>query len=218
MKNVYLSHLLCDSTPLYGGYGSVAIRPEKKIALGDSCNTHCLSFPNHAGTHIDFPYHFDDEGKKLTDYSPEFWIFTNPYVVYVYAQHDELIDLDDNNLQKIPEGTDFVIFKTGFQKNRPLDTYYKHNPGLNTGLAKRLRNRCPQIRAVGMDFISASSFQKREVGRLVHKEFLVENEILLIEDMDLSEISGPIKKLVCLPLRVEGLDGSPVTILAILEK
>ena len=40
--------------------------------MGDSCNTMHLSFPNHSGTHIDFPCHFDKDGKNLNDYPASF--------------------------------------------------------------------------------------------------------------------------------------------------
>ena len=66
-----------------------------------------------------------------------------------------------------------------------------------------------------MDFISLTSYQNREIGREAHKNFLGgNNPILLVEDMDLSKIENTPRKLICVPILVHGLDGSPVTIIA----
>ena len=47
----------------------------KEMIKGDSCNTINLAFPNHSGTHIDFPYHFNSDGKTLNDYPATYWQF-----------------------------------------------------------------------------------------------------------------------------------------------
>jgi len=72
---IYLSYPLSEKTPLYGGEKGVTLFQDRKQSEGASCNTMNWSFPNHAGTHIDAPYHFDSSGKQLCDYPPEFWIF-----------------------------------------------------------------------------------------------------------------------------------------------
>ena len=66
-----------------------------------------------------------------------------------------------------------------------------------------------------MDFISLTSFQNRELGRESHRSFLGgEHPILLIEDMDLSQLSTSPLSIQCLPLLIYGLDGAPVSIIA----
>jgi kynurenine formamidase len=66
-----------------------------------------------------------------------------------------------------------------------------------------------------MDFISLTSYQNRELGREAHRMFLGgDRPILLIEDMDLSKIMNSPKSISCIPLLINGLDGSPVTIIA----
>ena len=79
----YLSHYLSEKTPLYGNGKGIHFVPDKEIERGDSCNTANLSFPNHSGTHIDFPYHFNSTGKTINDYPTEYWQF----------DHVETIDL-----------------------------------------------------------------------------------------------------------------------------
>ena len=71
----YLSYPLSEKTPLYGNDTGIQISSDKNIINGDSCNTMNLAFPNHSGTHIDFPYHFNPDGKTIEDYPAEFWQF-----------------------------------------------------------------------------------------------------------------------------------------------
>jgi kynurenine formamidase len=66
-----------------------------------------------------------------------------------------------------------------------------------------------------MDFISLTAYQHRELGRAAHKAFLGgEHPILLVEDMDLNQLSSQPKSIVCAPLLMKGADGAPVHIIA----
>jgi len=208
-----LSHFINSETPLYGGEKLILISINKSIKKGDSCNTKTITIPNHTGTHIDFPNHFSNEGKTINDYSPKFWIFQHLFILNYTPEPAEIIDLCDR-VDEIPSDTDFLILKTGFQQHRKSDTYWQLNPGLSPKLAGKLRQRCPNLRVTGFDFISLSSYQNREIGREAHREFLIKHDILIIEDMDLSRVNGHIAKLICLPLLIDGIDGVPVTIIA----
>lgn len=212
-KYVYLSHFISNATPLYGGALEISIISTKQIKKGDSCNTLQLSFPNHVSTHVDFPKHFSDGGKSINDYKPEFWIFQAVTVVDYHAAPGEIISITPL-LEKIPRHTDLLLLRTGFQRVRHTQQYTQENPGLAPESAEALKQRCPTLKAVGMDFISASSFTNRTAGREAHKQFLLEHDILLIEDMNLENITGEIKKVMGFPLLVQDADGVPVTIVA----
>ena len=209
---IYLSHFIDVDTPVYGGGKRIIIGSDKSISKGDSANTTSLSFCNHIGTHIDFPRHFSDDGKTINHYSPEFWIFNKPFILEYMVKKNEIINID-KEINEIPYETDFLIIKTGFQKFRGDEKYWKYNPGLAPNFALKVRKRCPHLKVIGFDFISASSFQNRELGRKAHKEFLINNDILIVEDMDLSKANNKINKIICLPLMIDNIDGSPVTII-----
>ena len=81
MRTKYLSYFIDSSTPLYGGAKDIIIKNKTSIGNGDSSNTMILNIPNHAGTHIDFPLHFIENGKSCNDYKSDFWIFNNPYLL-----------------------------------------------------------------------------------------------------------------------------------------
>jgi arylformamidase len=210
----YLSYFMDENTPLYGGEKGVTVQPDRVISNGDSANTKRLHFHNHSGTHIDYPNHFFDKGLKSEDYAADTWIFEHPFLMHIPAEANEIISLTQYRLDSIPEDTDFLIIKTGFWAYRSEEKYWKNNPGLSPDLADQLRSRLKGLKVLGMDFISVTSYQNRELGREAHRSFLkAEDTILLVEDMDLSSVQDSPNQLMCFPLMIKGLDGSPVTII-----
>lgn len=203
-----------DNTPLYGGYYGVKMQNLRSIENGDSANTKLLEFCNHSGTHIDFPNHFSIQGKVVEDYDANFWIFNSPYFIEIEAIDNQIIDLTIEQIHAIPQNVDFLILKTGFSKFRNEERYWKSNPGIAPELASKLKLRCPNLRLLGMDIISLTSFGDRPLGRISHNKFLIDNNILIVEDMFLDNLISQPKKIYCLPLLRKGLDGSPVTVIA----
>jgi len=211
----FLSYFINEQTPLYGGEKAIFFEKRNQIVEGASSNTEYLKFPNHTGTHIDFPKHFSDSGKTINDYLPSFWKFNRVYTIDYPASQKEILSHNILEDLQIPEDTEFIIINTGFGKYRNEENYWKNNPGLAPELAGILKARCPNLRVVGFDFISLSSFQNRMLGREAHKEFLIKNNILIIEDMNLTVIKDKnVKSIIALPLMIEEADGVPVTIIA----
>ena len=188
-KFQYLSYFLDDKTPIYGGDSGIDIIKLNDISKGDTANTKRISFHNHSGTHIDFPNHFLENGKFSSNYDADFWIFKNPYVVKVNPSEDEI-------------------------KYRGSKKFWNNNPGISPNLANLLKLRCPNLRVLGMDTISLTSYQNRELGRESHRKFLGENDILLVEDMNLKNLNSQPVELMCFPILIKEVDGCPVTIIA----
>ncbi len=217
MKIVWLSHILGESTPLYGGSTDLEILPDKQIECGDSCNTSFFKFPSHSGTHVDAPYHFVSQGKTIDDYPPQTFIYNLPVIVDIEMPADLLIRPEDIKTE-LPHSSDLIIIRTGFEKRRGTDSYWKAAPGLAPELAGYFTRHCTGLRAVGMDFISISSLQHRETGRKAHRTFL-ENEILLFEDMRLEDMAerSKLTKVIALPVRFNKGDGSPCTVIGYVD-
>src|SRR5690348_11328436 len=57
-----VSVALADGMPTYPGNPPFELQPVKRIANGDSSNVSRLVVGTHAGTHVDAPRHFFDEG------------------------------------------------------------------------------------------------------------------------------------------------------------
>lgn len=211
-KITLLSHALAAKTPLYGGADRIKLIQQKSLNNGDSCNKMLWQFPNHAGTHIDAPLHFLKKGKSIADYAPGSWIFNKvSLIMMAKIKPDQIIKSSDIGISKDCE---LFLIKTGFEKYRRTDTYWKNSPGIHPEVAVFLKKQMPSLKAIGVDFISISSLADRKLGREAHRSFLSKN-ILLIEDMRLSALKGGLETVIVSPLLVEGADGSPCTVFGI---
>jgi arylformamidase len=220
MKKIFLSYSLSPSSPSYGNSDPLKLEKTKDLSCGDSCNQLRFTMSNHLGTHIDSPSHFDAGGKTIDQYPPEFWFFKRVALLEITARPGELIEIEPF-MTNIPRDTDALLVKTGFCYKRTEQVYWENNPGISAKSGVFLRANFPQLKVIGLDVISLSSYAHRAEGRLAHKEFLgadrAGNPILIIEDMDLTQLKLTPSSLVVAPLRGDGFDGAPVTVFAELE-
>ena len=217
MSWIWLSHFLNNETPTYGNSGGIKINVNQSKKSGDSCNSHNLSFPNHVGSHVDVPYHFIDEGKKIDSYNPNDWIFENPYLIeYQINSNNNLIGKELLHSVEKKNNYDLLLIRTDFESCRGDTDYWENGPGLSSEIGVIIKDYFPNLKAIGIDFISISSFQNREIGRKAHVE-LLGRDIRLFEDLSLKniDVSIEIKKVIALPLIFSGGDGSPVSIIAL---
>jgi arylformamidase len=213
-----LSHQLNHQTPTYGNRDKFTINPTSQIKKGNSANSSSWYFSsNHIGSHADMPRHFFNDGKSLTDYSANDWIFNRVQLIDVPLNQGVLIGPEHISGQ-IATNTDLLLIRTGFEQYRGQDKYWNDNPGLKPELSVWIKENRPSIRALGFDFISLSSWQHRGVGKKAHQEFLKETNgqpaIWIFEDISLKCVKKDIIRILVAPMLVEGADGSPVTIFA----
>ena len=215
-----LSYYIDSTTPLYGDSKGISFTKEKEIINGDSCNTMNLEFPNHCGTHIDLPCHFNLGGESLSDYPASYWEFNNIDLIDLSGQVNdgEIIGTELFTNYKNSK-TELLLIKTGYGKYRGTKKYTLTPPGLSSDLSSLFRANFPKLRCIGMDLISISSYVNREEGRKAHHAFLNPQNgkpILLIEDMKL-EYTGPFRKIIVAPLLIDKADGAPCTIFGYLN-
>jgi arylformamidase len=209
MQPIYLSHFIETSTPVYGGAeNTIKIYPERSIEKGDTSNNLSVQFPLHIGTHIDFPYHFSKDGKKCHDYPASFWIFNK--IGFLNC----LIDDVENKLDELPMDLEILILKTDFGNNRNEAMYWKEQPIIPAYFAELFKNKFPNIRVFGFDLISLTSKLDREEGKKAHINFLINNDILVLEDMNLSKLYTTPEHIYIAPLQIHSADGVPCNIIA----
>jgi len=217
---IWLSHITSENTPAYGGGSGFKIHKEKQTLNGDSCNTVSFEMSNHIGSHVDAPNHFIHSGKTVDDYYPEDWMFFKPLVIDIELSVDRLININKLEVSLPSEivDADFVIVNTGIGKFRDTDEFWKNSPIFSPELCDYLISRFPSFKALGMDAISLSSMNDRVLGRVAHKEFLGKG-IRIFEDLNLSEFSKSqsLRKVIALPFRFKNADGSPVTVIGLLD-
>ncbi|MCZ2443746.1 MAG: cyclase family protein [Flavobacteriales bacterium] len=216
----FLSYELRPDLSNYGGAEGVEISSIRSIKKGDSSNNSMLYLPSHTGTHIDYPYHFIDSGKTGSSYDPDDFVFDHVAIIDLsdLEPDDYLIrpeHLSTHNQNQNSDAT-LLLIKTGFCYKRDKEVYWKYNWGFAPESASHLKALFPSLRAIGFDLISLSSYQQREVGRKAHRAFLGTEQMLIVEDMDLKELSVHHKpeQVIISPLRFLSADGAPVTVWA----
>lgn len=225
MKNyIRLSHIISQSTPAYGDRDRVFIRDNSSILKGDTANSSCWIFSNnHIGTHIDSPRHFAADGMKTQDFPIQDFFFNKIKLVNISCTEGILIGIKDFESveNEIQNDVELLIIRTGYEEYRDNSKYWNDSPGLAAELADYFRGKFPNLRCVGFDFISLTSWNYRPEGRISHKAFLCPDNgarpLLVVEDMSLSHIKSSIMSAVIAPLYVEDGNGGAVTIFAELE-
>ncbi len=209
LKTTFLSFELNEKSPVYGGKDDkLKIKKTNQIKEGKTSNNLHLSFPNHLGTHIDFPRHFSDKGKTLSNYPASFWIFNK--VGFLNCSIDKV----PNMIENLDSSIEILILKTGFGQNRGKEIYWKNQPVIPAHYASLLKKKFQRIRVFGFDMISLTSLNNKEEGKKAHVNFLIDHDILILEDMNLAKINTTPDTIILSPLQIENADGVPCTVIA----
>jgi arylformamidase len=155
-----------------------------------------LHMSSHTGTHIDAPTHYLDTGDSI-DTVPFESLIGGCRVVDVSKAGSRITEA---HLAGKIEGAERLLLKTAFSGK---DIFLEDYPCLSLDAAVFITS-CG-IRCIGIDSPSIESFN---CDRSVHRE-LLNVGCIIIELLDLSEISSGEYEMVALPLRLKGLDGSP---------
>ena len=218
---VLLSYPLGPNSPVYPGIRPVAVEPQRSMERGDVCNTYEVRFNNHSGTHLDAPNHFNPDGPKVSDLSLEDFVFERPLLLDVPKGERELITADDlrPHLGAMKEA-DALLLRTGFFKvraERPR-VYCARNPALSPKAAEIILVETP-IRAVFIDSISIGpawdAHASVETHRILCGFGMGDGRfVLAVEDVNLGALNFEPKRVLALPLLLEGIDSAPCVVIA----
>ncbi len=211
-----LSHILTPTTPAYGGGGGLKVQVERSIDQGDSCNQVHLSLSNHLGSHVDAPQHFLKDGMTVDDYDIKDWFFYKPYLIDIAAKEEQLIGIAQFELVlKGCQDADILLVRTGFEAFRNEKKYWAHSPAIKPDVSVYLTKRLPSLKAIGVDTISLTSYQHRDLGRQAHRSFFGVG-LRIFEDLAMAEVpAGLLKLVISFPLLFDNADGAPCTMAAL---
>lgn len=173
------------------------------IANGDEANVTRIQMAVHTGTHIDAPCHFIDGAGTVEDISIDL-LTGRAYVLHV----DDNVDLITKDLlenSSIPPRTKRVLFRTRNSKhwNSSHSKFDESYVGLDAEGAAYLIQR--GVKLVGVDYLSVAPYSDTSPTH----ETLLGAGIVIVEGLDLSEVSQGRYTLYCLPLKIAGADGAP---------
>lgn len=205
-----------EETVLDPGLKGPRVIERSRITDGNSSNTSYIELFAHTGTHIDTPWHFNEYGKKILDFSVGEFVFHNVALIDIPKEANNPIKWEElTPFSDHFEIADALLIRSGFgirRKENP-ESYMRDTPGISVEAAEKL-SEFTNLKCIGVDFISIENVGKaRQVGYPVHHALLDRPEsIILLEDANLSALRDKnISRLYLFPLRIEGLEASPVT-------
>ena len=199
MKIIDISRRLENGMPVWPGDTSFQYEVAWSKAESGSVNVGSLSMSTHTGTHVDAPFHFDDNGKRIIDLDINLYI--GPVRVLDMSEKESIgaRDLGDINL----EGFQRVIFKTSSWKNS--NEFPVSIPYLEADLGPYLAEK--GIKLIGVDVPSVDPIDSKELH--AHHS-LNKNGIHILESVLLDKVEPGDYELIALPLALAQGDGSPV--------
>lgn len=208
MRIYDVSLTITPSMPTWPGDSPLEFQRSSKIEAGDSANVTRIGMSVHTGTHVDAPYHFLSDGKTV-EHLPLNHLTGRAYVLHL--PDVDLITAEVIKNADIPTRTRRVLFKT---RN---STYWSQGEqdfqpdfvGISQDGAEYLVNR--GIKLVGIDYLSVAPYRQ---SKHTH-EVLLQAGVIIVEGLDLSEVSQGRYTLYCLPLKLAGSDGAPARVILI---
>ena len=184
--------------PVWPGDPPFTMTPAQRVADGDTSNVSNLSLNTHCGTHIDAPWHYEEEGARLHEIDHALF-FGEALVIDVGgAKHIGVKHLGKDPLPAR------VLFRT---KNSriPADSPFREDfVAVESDAARRLVDE--NVRLVGIDYLSIGPYSQE--GRCTH-HILLHNGIVVVEGLRLEQVGPGVCSFVVLPLALLEADGSP---------
>lgn len=195
-KYIDLSILLTKNTPVFPGEPNIVFKQHANIKE-NTYNEHQITINTHFGTHMDFPYHMIDDGKKSSDFDLEKFIGKG-----------KVIDINNLDLNSIKDEDVFLLYSGHIEKG--IDNLFKDVPVLDEELVDFLIAKKPKM--ILLDIPTPDKFPYP-----IHKKILG-NDILIVENVCNMQLLIDKKfKVYAIPLNFEKFDGSPCRVFAEVE-
>lgn len=164
-----------------------------------SVNIGKLTMSTHMGTHIDAPFHFDDNGLKVLDLPVDLFI-GRARVIDVTG----CLTIGCKELEQLDfGGVERILLRTGSRDN--LTVFPDQFPVLRADIGPLLKER--GVRLVGVE---APSVDPEDSKTMDAHHALNDNGVMILENIVLRDVPAGDYDLIALPLALADSDGSPV--------
>lgn len=204
MKLIDITVPIDSRLATYPGNPSFRLDPVKRLAHGDSSNVSALQISAHAGTHVDAPRHYFDEGAGIEALPLELLCGRTRVVELTTRRAVTAEDL---------AGVDFredvrVLLKTHNSRLWGSSEFHTDYIGVSEGGARFLVDR--GVKVLGVDYLSVEAF--KTPGAPAHHVLLGAGTIV-IEGLNLRDVEPGSYEMFCLPLPIAGADAAPARVI-----
>ena len=208
-----LTQIISKDIPVYSGDPQPDFESSSTIER-DNYNVTRILLGSHSGTHVDAQSHFLVNGNSI-DREPVSKFIGESIVVDLSKRckiGDGITSVHLDYYSDLIKDTDILLIYTGTSEYWMKNQNIKYNfTYLEPCAAQWIADH--NIKCVGIDTFSVEKYGSREGSS--HK-ILLSKQVGIIENLNstLKMLSGKRIFLVCLPLLLEGVDGSPARTLA----
>jgi arylformamidase len=203
LRTIDITIPLSPRLPVYPGDPRFEMTPVQRLSDGAPYNLSHLSLGTHSGTHVDAPYHFQADGATVDKLSLDILIGRVKVVELPVRERIDRADVAALDLHDEIR----LLFKTRMsgQLDKPelQENFVYLTPEAATHLV------AAGIKLVGIDSPSVEKFGRDDFA--AHRT-LLRAGVVIVEALDLSNVSPGIYDLTCLPLLVAGADGAPARV------
>ncbi len=187
---------------VWPGDPPIRITHPTHFSQGDTAMVSRIDMGAHTGTHIDAPLHFIENGVSVEALDIKQLI--GPALVLHVPNADALSATILETLA-IPLHTRRVLFRTRNSKYwaEGKHTFSKDFVAVTEDGARWLVDRGIQV--VGVDYLSVAPFKDITTPHRI----LLNAGVIPLEGLDLSAVPPGLYQLICLPLKMAGLEGAP---------
>lgn len=209
MRLIDLSHPLGTGMPVYPGDPEVAFEHALTVE-GDGVAVERLDLGSHSGTHLDAPSH-SIAGGRTVDEIPLDLLWGSARILRAEVSAGKEIGLSH---VEVPEALPAIVcVASGWDRHFGTALAVDH-PHLSRELAELLWER--GARVLGVDMLSPDPTSHAAAGMPVH-EFWLGNDGVIVENLvGLGGVPNELT-LSLLPLRLTGIDGSPIRAVGFIE-
>jgi len=212
MKSVDLTLAISQKIPTFPGSPPPLFIPWNDLGK-DQYNLEMLFLSTHTGTHVDAPFHFVKDGKKIHQIDPGRFM-CDATLIRVNARPDYAIAKSDiveheREFGSIAVGST-VIFATGWNDNTKRKDFFEKNPGLSASAARYLASKKANLVGIDSPSVDVGSDAKFSSHRI-----LLKNNVLVLENLcNLAKVKNRHFRLAAIPLKLQNATGSPVRAIA----
>ncbi len=196
----------------YHGMRGVEIHPNTSTAV-EGYNTTNLMLYSHAGTHMDAPRHFLDDGRTIDHLELRKCVGPAQVIDLSHKEPNSFMTVADLNphADRIGPGSRLLL-RTDWSMHAEMDDYRTSFPRISPELAEWLVGR--GVWLVGLEMPSVASLLDKEELTTVH-QILLRGEVVIVECLaNLDKLPQEVT-FIALPLKIESGDGSPIRAIAI---
>jgi arylformamidase len=218
-----LAYPLSPENPVFPGLPCDEFILHSRMSKGGESNFSIIRHPLHNGTHVDAQFHFYDGGKTIDQIPLEDFVYDAPLVIQKNLAKGGLFRREDLEASgPMLRSADILFLCTGYHACRADASIYTDDfPALSIDAARMIRTELLNLKAVAIDTLSVESCtQEPKSSFVVHKTLLdgdmyKTRPLLIFEDVNVGLIVGrEIRRIFAFPLRLVGLEASPVNMIA----